>query len=148
MDPTEIHDVLLRVPVSDETGVRRGGTLAWAHVASTNRLTHYAIHPNRGSAATEAMGILPNFAGVSVPDGWAPYRPYTTCRQALCNIHQLRELTFLEEAYQQAWAKELKALLLEMKAATEQARSQGAGQLPLALRRAFVGPSSGLRRAL
>ena len=107
---------------SDETGVRRAGALAWAHVASTSRLTHYAIHAKRGSEATDAIGILPDFTGVSVHDGWTPYRAHTTCRHALCNIHHLRELTFLEEQYQQAWAKDLKALLLEMKAATEQAR--------------------------
>jgi transposase len=35
----------------DATGVRRSGHLAWAHVASTSRLTHYAIQPQRGSAA-------------------------------------------------------------------------------------------------
>ena len=60
---------------------------------------------------------------MSVHDGWAPYWPHTQCRHALCNIHHLRELTFLEEQYQQGWATELKALLLEMKAAVEQARS-------------------------
>ena len=57
------------------------------------------------------------------------YRAYTACRHALCNIHHLREFTFLEEQYQQAWAKEMKTLLLEMKTATEQARADG-HQLP------------------
>ncbi len=75
---------LVRAPVlpCDETGVRRGGRLAWAHVASTSRLTHYAIHAQRGSAATDAIGILPEFRGVSVHDGWTGYRAYTTCRHA------------------------------------------------------------------
>jgi transposase len=123
---------------SDETGVRQAGHLAWAHVASTARLTHYAIHPKRGAEATDAVGILPLFTGVSVHDGWAAYRANTRCRHALCNIHHLRELTFLEEEYQQVWAQSLKHLLQEMKAATQQARTQGQTQLPVAWRDAFV----------
>ncbi len=118
--------------------MRRAGRLAWAHVASTPRLTHYAVHAKRGSEATDAIGILPAFTGVSVHDGWVGYRAYTGCRHALCNIHHLRELTFLEEQYQQAWAKELKALLLEMKAAAEQARAAGLHRLPPAAHSAFV----------
>lgn len=134
LEPVEAQTkaALMRVPVlhSDETGVRRAGTLAWAHVASTQRLTHYAIQAKRGSEATNAIGILPQFTGVSVHDGWAGYRAQTRCRHALCNIHHLRELTFLEEQYQQAWAKDLKDLLLQMKVAVEQARGAGQRQLP------------------
>jgi transposase len=135
-----IKVALVRAPVlhSDETGVRRAGALAWAHVASTSRLTHYAIHAQRGSAATEAIGILPRFTGVSVHDGWKPYRRYTQCRHALCNIHHLRELTFLEEAYQQTWAKDLKETLLEMKTAVEQARLRGDERLGEVERSAFL----------
>jgi transposase len=135
-----IKAALHRAPVlhSDETGVRRAGKLAWAHVASTARLTHYAIHAKRGHEATDAIGILPGYRGVSVHDGWKPYRHYPQCRHALCNIHHLRELTFLEEQYRQPWATELKGLLLEMKAAVEQARSRGEQQLPEAERTAFV----------
>jgi transposase len=141
LEPVEdqIKSALRHAPVvhSDETGVRRSGSLAWAHVASTSQLTHYAIHAKRGTAATEAIGILPSYRGVSVHDGWAPYRVNTTCRHALCNIHHLRELTFIEEQYHQVWAKELKALLLEMKAATERARSSGEKRLSAALRENF-----------
>jgi transposase len=135
-----IKAALRRAPVlhSDETGVRRAGKLAWAHVTCTARLTHYAIHAKRGSEATEAMGILPTYRGVSVHDGWKPYRTYTQCRHALCNIHHLRELTFLEEQYHQAWAKDLKALLLAMKAAVEQARTRGDARLGDPERRTFL----------
>jgi transposase len=75
---------------------------------------------------------------VSVHDGWKPYRHYSACRHALCNIHHLRELTFLEEAYDQAWAKELKRLLLEMKRAVEAARTRGEEGLDMGERTTFL----------
>lgn len=136
----EIRTALRRAEVlhNDETGVRRAGQLAWAHVASTARLTHYAIHSKRGQEATDAIGILPGYQGVSVHDGWAAYQRQTTCRHALCNVHHLRELTFLEEEYEQGWAAELKHLLHEMRAATDQARQQEPHQLDAAARDALV----------
>ena len=142
LEPVEarIKAALGQAPVlhSDETGVRQAGRLAWVHVASTKQLTHYAVHSKRGTEAIEAIGILPGYRGVSVHDGWRPYRQYTRCRHALCNIHHLRELTFLEEQYHQAWAKDLKDLLREMKAAAEQARASGTPHLPPAERNRLV----------
>lgn len=142
LEPVErqIKAALSRAPLlhHDETGVRRAGRLAWAHVTSTARLTHYAIHAKRGREATDAIGILPAFCGVSMHDGWGSYAVYTACRHALCNVHHLRELTFLEEEYHQAWAKELKGLLREMKAATAQARAGGQLHLPPAARALFI----------
>lgn len=88
LEPVEaqIKAALRRAPVlhCDETGVRQAGHLAWAHVASTDRLTHYAVHAKRGGEATEAIGILPTYTGVSVHDGWKPYQAHTTCRHVLC----------------------------------------------------------------
>ena len=142
LEPVEarIKAALGRAPVlhSDETGVRQAGRLAWVHVASTKQLTHYGVHPKRGAEATSAIGILPTYQGVSVHDGWKPYRAHTGCRHALCNIHHLRELTFLEEQYHQVWAKDLKDLLREMKASTDQARIAGATRLPPQDRDRFV----------
>jgi transposase len=114
----------------DESGVRRAGRLAWAHVTCTPHLTHYAIHAKRGREATAAIGILPGYTGVRVHDGWVSNWADTTCRHALCNVHHLRELTFLEEEYQQGWAADLKALLRAMKTASDQARAQGLRRLP------------------
>ncbi len=81
---------------------------------------------------------MPAYRGVSVHDGWKPYRTYSGCRHALCNIHHLRELTFLEEQYAQTWAKDLKALLREMKAATDRARADGVAGLAPKERDCFV----------
>lgn len=137
---TQIKAALRQQPVlhSDETGVCRAGTLAWAHVTSTACCTHYAIHAKRDGAATEALAILPGFTGVSVHGGWAAYRTRATCRHTLCNIHHLRELTFLEEQFAQSWARKLKHLLLEMKVATDAARAQGQLQVAPAHREDFV----------
>jgi transposase len=136
----ELTAAVRQAPVlhSDETGVRRAGKLAWVQVASTRRLTRYAVHAKRGREATDAMGILPGYTGVSMHDGWTTYRTYTTCRHALCNIHPLRALTFLEAQDQQPWATHMKTLLLEMKTVTEQARADGLTQLPVTTRAAFV----------
>jgi transposase len=101
-------------------------------------LTSYARHGARGVAALDAIGILPGFTGVSVPDGWTSYRHYTACRHALCNAHHLRELTFVEEELHQGWAGQLKHLLREMHTAVAQARETGAFRLERGVHDRFI----------
>ncbi len=107
----------------DETGMRVKGTLWWLHVASTDSLTFYFVHTKRGKEAMEAMGILPNYEGISVHDGLNSYAQYA-CEHALCNAHHLRELTFILERYQQIWAEEMSILLCDLKQQVEDAKAR------------------------
>jgi transposase len=115
-----------------------GARLAWTHVTCTPEVTYYARHAARGAAALEAIGILPGYRGVSVHAGWTSYRHFHTARHALCNAHHLRELTFVEEELQQAWAGHLKALLRHMRTAVEHARSAGATRPERTVRDDFI----------
>jgi transposase len=126
----QIKAALSHAPVlhQDETGLYVAGQRHWMHVSATEQLTHYAVHPKRGKEALDAIGILADFVGVSVHDGWRSYWQFL-CQHALCNVHHLRDLTFLEEEQLQAWAGKLKELLLDIKAAIEQARAQGRSSL-------------------
>jgi transposase len=116
---------------ADETGLRVAGHGHWIHVARTERLTHYAADARRGKLAMDAIGILPSFTGVCVRDGWFSYDEYRPAQHALCNVHLLRELVYVEEvaAEQQQWTRPLAKLLLDMKAAVEQAKGRGETKL-------------------
>ena len=118
---------------TDETGIRVQGVLQWLHVARSETLTHYACHRKRGKTATDEIGILPQFHGTMVHDGYRSYPHYTQCEHALCNAHHLRDLRFLHEQEQQQWAGKLKDHLLLCHTTVEQARATGATCLPPAV---------------
>ncbi len=141
LEPVEeaIKTALQRVPVlhQDETGLYQQGKRVWLHVSCTKTLTHYGVHAKRGRMAMDAIGIAPAFAGTSVHDGWESYQGYL-CSHALCNVHHLRELTFLEETFQQPWTTTLKRLLLHMNHVCEQARHVGQTQVDDAVRQSLI----------
>jgi len=112
----------------DETGVRVRKHHSYVHVCSTPQLTHFGYHPSRGRSALNDIGILAGFDGTSIHDGYKIYPGYP-CHHALCNVHHLRELTFVEEELKQPWATKMKALLLDMKEKVAQARATGQTQL-------------------
>lgn len=129
----QIKKRLRRAPVihADETGLRVAGRLHYVHVASTARLTHYGADTRRGKAAIDEIGVLPQYRGTCVHDGWLSYTFYPKCRHALCGAHLLRELIFFEElgTETKAWATPLKELLLEMKAEVERVSTEGGQRL-------------------
>jgi transposase len=116
---------------ADETGLRVAGKSHWIHVARTDYLTHYAADARRGKLAMDAVGILPQFGGVVVRDGWFSYDEYRQATHALCNVHLLRELVYVEEvsAEQQRWTSPRSKLLLDIKAEVERAKGRGETQL-------------------
>jgi len=113
----------------DESGLRVLGCLQWVHVASTAWLTYLAVHSKRGTVAMNAIGILPHFHGTAVHDALPAYFQYSDAQHSLCNSHLLRELQFIMERYQQSWAADLTALLLELKQTIHAARQQGLTRL-------------------
>jgi transposase len=110
---TDLKAALVKANVihQDETGVRVDKAGWWVHVCSTDRLTYYAAHPSRGRSGLDAIGIAPQFQGISVHDAYSSYQGYAST-PALCNVHHLRDLTFIEEELQQPWARKMKDLLV------------------------------------
>lgn len=112
-----------RVNHFDETGYAKNLKLCWMHVVSNKALTYYQTHPKRGREAMNALGVLPNFAGVAVHDCFESYFSYGV-QHSLCNAHLLRELRRVEEQDKQTWAGDMRGLLCEIKTLVEE-REEG-----------------------
>jgi transposase len=132
LEPVEqqIHAGLRRSPSVhlDETGLRIASARQWVHSAGTATLTLYRAHAKRGREAIDAMGVLPDYEGISIHDAYTSYLSYPG-RHALCNAHLLRDLVAVEEETQAPWAAAMRELLLEIKAAATLARASNAAHL-------------------
>lgn len=119
----EIKETLKTEKVAhfDETGMRVLGKLHWVHVASTAHLTYYDVHEKRGQIGMRDIGVLPEFTGRAIHDHFKSYRQFRNCLHGYCNAHHLRELQFVTDQYQQAWAETMTQLLLDIKAAVARA---------------------------
>lgn len=126
----EIHTQITTAPVAhfDETGGRVDGRLRWLFTASTEKATLFWLHDKRGIDGLNAAGLLENFAGTGVHDGFRPYRRYTGWVHALCNAHHLRELVGVIEQHPdggQSWATQMNQLLRDLHHAVKLAKSRG-----------------------
>jgi transposase len=116
-----IREQLLQSPIlhADETGVRLNGKNSWMHVISNKTISYFAHHLKRGKQAMTDIGLLDLYKGTLVHDRFSSYFSYA-CQHSLCNAHILRDLVYLEETFDSAWAKELRKLLIKAENDKEQ----------------------------
>lgn len=107
----------------DESGLRSQGQCRWLHVAATPRLTAYCHHEKRGTAAMNAIGILPGFKGVAVHDHLAAYYTFTACQHKQCGAHLLRDNQGVHDTFGLQWPLNMKQLLKDAKTTVDEAKT-------------------------
>jgi transposase len=114
---------------ADETTGRAAGALAYVHVACTEYLTLMHVG-GRSSEDIDAGGVLTQFTGTLVRDGYAGYA-HLPAVHPWCAAHLLRDLRALSDADPagQMWAQAMADALLEANQAAHQARAAGADHL-------------------
>lgn len=97
----------------DETGWRVGAVPHWLWVFATPETTVYAICPGR--SFDDAATILdPDFDGVLIRDGWAPYRQFTEALHQTCLGHLLRRSRTLRMDHPRSlWPAAVQQVLLD-----------------------------------
>jgi transposase len=121
---------------ADETTGRAAGELAYVHVACTEYLTLMHVG-GRSSDDIDAGGVLPEFTGTLMRDGYIGYA-HLPAVHAWCAAHLLRDLRALSDAdpLGQLWAQAMADTLLEANQAAHQARAAGTETLdPVVLTR-------------
>lgn len=114
---------------ADETTGRAGGELAWVHVACTEYLTLMHVG-GRSAADIDAGGVLTEFTGTLMRDGYAGYT-HLPALHAWCAAHLARDLRAVSDAdpTKQVWAIAMADTLNEANTAAIAARAAGADRL-------------------
>lgn len=126
-----MRELLTSAPVlhADETPGRANGALTYVHVACTEYLT--LMHVGDRSAATiDAGGVLAEYTGVLMRDGYAGYT-HLPAIHAWCAAHLLRDLRSISDADpdHQQWAIAMADVLVDAHHAATQTRDRGADAL-------------------
>lgn len=128
--------LLVTAPVlhADETTGRAAGGLSYVHVACTEYLTLMHVG-GRTVGDIDAGGVLPEFSGVLVRDGYPGYEHLTQALHAWCGAHLLRDLRSISDADPdgQLWALAMANTLIEAHHAARDARERGAKALDAAV---------------
>jgi transposase len=134
----------------DETPARVDGGLAYLHVACNESYT--AMHTGgRSTADIDAGGVLVDFAGVLVRDGYAGYTHLVAAQHVWCGAHSLRDLKAVYDADPdgQPGAQAMATTLTMALRDTCAARDGGAQTIPAErlsfLRSAYAGAISQMR---
>jgi transposase len=115
---------------ADETGTAVGTTKHWVHTLTSRLFTLIAVHPKRGIEALRDIGVVGDYEGILVHDGYAPYELLARATHAQCNSHALRHLKSVGEAEAfEVFAAEMTGILMDAKLAAEAASSVGRHQV-------------------
>jgi transposase len=127
-----VRALLVSAPVlhADETTGRAAGKLSYVHVACTEYLTVMHVG-GRTKGDIDAGGVLPEFTGVLVRDGYPGYEHLTQAVHAWCGAHLLRDVRSISDADPdgQLWALAMADTLIEAHHAARDARERGADRL-------------------
>jgi len=110
---------------ADETPGRAAAGLSYVHVACTEYLTLMHVG-DRSGATIDAGGVLAEFTGVLVRDGYAGYS-HLTAAHAWCGAHLVRDLRSISDADPdgQLWATAMATTLTDANRAAHAARERG-----------------------
>lgn len=95
----------------DETSLRVDKKNYWIHAYSSGDFTLKRLHRKRGKKAMDEFDMIPKYGGIIVHDCWASYLSYKNCGHGLCGSHLTRELTFIVDSNNYAWARNMKKWL-------------------------------------
>lgn len=127
-----VRELLATAPVlhADETCGRAAGALSYVHVACTEYLTLMHVG-GRTRDDIDAGGVLAEYTGVLVRDGYAGYEHLTQAIHAWCGAHLLRDLRSISDADPtgQLWALAMANTLLDAHHTAHAARTEGADNL-------------------
>jgi transposase len=95
---------------SDETSARVNGRTHWQWVFQTPTASYHVIVPRRNGE------VVQDFLGAAAPqtwvsDRWKPRLNARAERHQICLAHQLRELQYVVDHEQSAWAQQCQELL-------------------------------------